>query len=100
MLHAKTQHLPQKQNDNTYFQKQCYRQEYLYKSKYIYIYLCAFININIGKFFASVSLCLEKRKAGGGIGGRAQRLPPKQNDNTYSHKQSYMQKRSASPKAE
>ena len=41
-----------------------------------------------------------KKKAGGGIGGRAQRLPPKQNDNTYSYKQSYMQKRSASPKAE
>ena len=27
MLHAKTQHLPQKQNDNTYFHKQCYMQK-------------------------------------------------------------------------
>ena len=59
-----------------------------------------------------MSLCLEKRRAGGGIGGRAQRLPqsrmtililtsnptcknaappPKQNDNTYFHKQGYKQ---------
>ena len=27
VLHAKTQHLPQKQNDNTYFHKQCYMQK-------------------------------------------------------------------------
>ena len=32
-----------------------------------------------------VCLCVLQKRAGGGIGGRAQRLPPKQNDKTYFH---------------
>ena len=39
---------------------------------------------------SNVSLCLERRK-GGGVAERVQRLPPKQNDNTYFHRQCYMQ---------
>jgi hypothetical protein len=35
-------------------------------------------------------LGLSLNKAGGGIVGRAQRLPPKQNDNTCFHRQSYL----------
>ena len=39
MLHAKTQHLPPKQNDNTYCHQQGYRQKHLYISVSIYIYI-------------------------------------------------------------
>ena len=38
MLHAKTQHLPPKQNDNTYCHQQGYRQKHLF-CQYIYIYI-------------------------------------------------------------
>ena len=34
--------------------------------------------------------CDLNKEAGGGIVGRAQRLPPKQNDNTCFHRQSYL----------
>ena len=37
MLHAKTQRLPPKQNDNIYFHKQGYKQKHLYMSLYKYI---------------------------------------------------------------
>ena len=43
MLHAKTQHLPPKQNDNTYCHQQGYRQKHLYISVSLYIY----INLNL-----------------------------------------------------
>ena len=40
MLHAKTQHLPQKQNDNTYVHKQGYKKN---------ICICLYINKQINK---------------------------------------------------
>ena len=105
MLQAKTQRLPPKQNDNTYFHMQGYRQKHLYIYIYMYIlkkiyifflrciYTYKYTYINIKGNLMQVCLCvLKRRKSGGGIGGRAQRLPSKQNDNTYFHKQCYTQK--------
>ena len=93
MLHAKTQHLPQKQNDNTYFHKQGYKQNIsIYLYIYLPIYWCVYIYIYIGEFNASVSLCLEKKKSGRGDWGEGAAPPPKQNDKTYFHKQCYRQK--------
>ena len=66
---------PPKQNDNTCFHRQCYMM--LHAKTHIYIY----IHIHMQKSVLQIWLEL-KNKA-----GSAQRLPPKQNDNTCFHRQ-------------
>ena len=59
--------------------------------KYIYIYICIYIYMYI--YTCTDMYCTananEIKKREGGIGGRAQRLPPKQNDTICFHRQCY-----------